>query len=229
MTLNSGNGTVVYLQPPRRSKIAFRPPTKPITVPVESRTIYKTSFIQPEVIPRKRKIHTRKYTTYGEFDSNTVHNLTYTWPEMSHVQQFRPRPRLGIPKIPMDTVSIHTSSYYNPGIVERQLNCKIVQNKSKVLVPMESTTTTILSYMTPPKIPQDDSQKKIQTVKDKWRSNFKPDYQTNYRENFQKYIINPNKYQRPHYQKATITSKINGNTIYNTSYRAPGQFSLIRK
>lgn len=221
--------TAVYLQPQKRSKILFRPPCKPVTTQIDTNTIYKKSYYKVDPVPRELHRPVRKILQFGELDMNTVYNMTYKWTPVERAQAYRPKPRLKISTDPMEMISNHMSSYQHPGVVKQRFTCKKnVHENCKVKIPMVNITTTKQAYSI---IDNEKLSKPVKNItpssKCKWPSNFKPNYQTNYRADYQYYLTKPTKNYRPIHKKCPVSSKFESMTIYRASYLPPGSFMKI--
>ncbi|XP_034944636.1 uncharacterized protein [Chelonus insularis] len=204
--------------------MCFQKYQKYVTIPIESNSVYKSSYVKHEITPQKKPRVNRKWVTYGKLDLNTVNKITYQWPQIvEKSKRFYPRSRLRCEPTPIEFITIYMNSFSNPGQIKtvKSLKPKEIEKKYLVSVPMENTTVMKESYVPYKQKFMPKGDKKIQTQKydvKKWPSNFKPDFQTIYRESYKQFNVKSMKVHCPQYKPGKVSSKMSSNTIYSTSY-----------
>uniref|UniRef100_A0A0C9RLR5 Fam154a protein n=1 Tax=Fopius arisanus TaxID=64838 RepID=A0A0C9RLR5_9HYME len=170
---------LVYVQPPR-GVVKPKKLCKPVLAKMDSETTYDTSYPSPGFLP-SRSLKLREVKRFGSFDFDTTTQAAYTWPQKSRSEIIHPRGRLGFAKNSMASTTTQKDSYTHPGEVKRTQSLKKF-GKCPVTVPMESATTYCNHFVLYDMA--EASRRKPFGRRRKCAINFKPEYITNYQENF---------------------------------------------
>ncbi|XP_076391150.1 uncharacterized protein LOC143265071 [Megachile rotundata] len=207
-----------YLQPPRRRSFLHNRPFKKPTLKIESDTTYSLSYFPHK--DSRCKFHYGAHEKVprvkpGKFDFETTYKLSYQFSKLVKTKTYVPKSCLSI-KGSHDMMTTHALSYVNPGYSRAKI-CEPYRGKGCQLS-MDSKTVTKESY-------QGFGAVKVRrpAKPEVWRTKFKNDYQTTNKMSYQ-YTGPVKRSIRVGRYRPTISSKIEGDTVYNTSYQVPGRF-----
>lgn len=220
----------VYVQPPRPKISVHGRPYGRRTTRMETGTTYRLSYMLPD-LPIKEKNLTSpvvRRKVYGKLDTNTTNKLSYTWPNGQRPKTCYPQSRLGCGKSPMETITVHSSSYINPGAVTTK-SAKCCRSRRPVTAPMESTTIARESYQHPGPTIKSRSMTNWSKNRRDWKLSIKPDYETIQRLSYQRNLVEePTLTRSQRRERAIVSAKIGRETTYNTSYMIPGCFVKVK-
>ncbi|XP_076234061.1 uncharacterized protein LOC143178992 [Calliopsis andreniformis] len=210
---------LLYLQPAtRRLMICNRPYKKP-TLKIESDTTYSISYLKSDC-PKYRlnyKIHEKilndKVT--GKYDFDTVYKLSYQASERKQRRPFLPRPNLFISGF-HDMTTIHMLSYKNSGY-SKATPFEPYRGKVNYRVPMASETVMKDSYQSFGPI-----EVKRSIKRQFWQTKFKMDYHTTSQLSYQHLGVSKRSRHVP--KRPIISAPVEKDTVFSTSYTAPGRF-----
>lgn len=212
---------LLYLQPPKRRSSVYNRPYKKPTIKIDYDTTYGRSYMKFDC-PSKFRINYGMHekvvaSKTGRFDFDTTYNLSYQAINRIVSKAFVPKSCLSI-NGSQDMKTTHTLSYMNPGY-SKVVRCKPYRGKVCCPVAMDCRTVTKESY-------QDFGglvHTRRPSKRDFWRTKFKTDYHTTNQLSYQ-YIGPVSKRKQMKHYRPTISAQIQKDTIYKTSYEAPGHF-----
>nr|XP_034180328.1 uncharacterized protein LOC117604414 [Osmia lignaria] len=210
---------LLYLQPPKRRPSVYNRPYKKPTIKVDYNTTYGRSYMKfdrPSKFRLNYGMHEKMLASKtAKFDFGTTYNLSYQAINRIVSKAFVPKSSLSI-NGSHDMKSTNMLSYMDPGY-PKVVRCKPYQGKVCYPVAMDCKTVTKESY-------QDFGLVHIKrpSKRDFWRTKFKTDYHTTNQLSYQ--YTGPVSKRKQMKHRPIISAQINKDTIYKTSYEAPGRF-----
>lgn len=214
--INIENKCCVYIQPQKRLSAYRNKIYKSPTIPIESETTYKKSYLDNKVFEIKLKKCKNSEVT-GIIDFNTTNQLSYTGQFEKPIEKIFPRNHLKCEGCG-DFTSTYLNSYFNPGLV-KTLPIKPKRGKLQHPERMECKTTMTESFQNPGISIKQNVKPKCLFV-----SEAKIENLTINRLSFKKPNYQKRKNCHPKYRPILTSSKFANNTIYKSSYKSPGYY-----